>query len=109
MLEIKPDKMDRYREIIVDIDASTERKDEVIRTLAGIMQSFIDAAFGVDPVQLVMQSKLSQTFQNASTHGSISDGHDAARVDLQAGEKREGANPKNNDQNKGCAPWSPHI
>lgn len=108
MLELSPDKLDRYREIIVDIDASAERKDEVIRTLAGIMQNFIDAAFGVDPVQLVMQSKLSQNFQNASAHGSISDGHDAERIDLTADQKREGANTYN-DENKGCAPWSPHT
>jgi hypothetical protein len=108
VLELSPDKLDRYRAIIVDIDASAERKDDVIRTLAGIMQNFIDAAFGVDPVQLVIQSKLSQTFQNASIHGSISDGHDTARIDLAADEKREGANTYN-DETKGCAPWSPHI
>lgn len=108
MLELSPDKLDRYREIIVDTDASVERKDEMIRTLAGIMQNFIDAAFGVDPVQLAVQSKLSQTFQNASSHGNISDGHDAARIDLQADQKREGANTYN-DETKGCAPWSPHI
>ena len=108
MLELSPDKLDRYREIIVDTDASVERKDEMIRILASIILNRIDAAFGVDPVQLATLSKLSQSFQNASTHGSISDGHDAARIDLQADQKREGANTYN-DETKGCAPWSPHI
>lgn len=82
VLEIRPDRLDRYREIVASIDAPLERKDEVIRAVGSLLQTFIDKAFGVDPVQLATQSRLSDSFQTAASHANIGDRFDAARVDL---------------------------
>lgn len=82
VLEIRPDKMDRYREIVAKIDVPLERKDEVIRSVANLLQAFIDKAFGVDPVQLATQIGLSDSFQTAASHANLGNRQDAARVDL---------------------------
>lgn len=87
MLEIRPDKMDRYREIVARIDVPLERKDEVIRSVANLLQAFIDKAFGVDPVQLATKNRLSDSFQSVASHANLGHRQDAARVDLD----REGA------------------
>ena len=39
VLEIRPDKMDRYREIVAKIDISQDRKDDVIRSVANLLQA----------------------------------------------------------------------
>ena len=82
VLEIRPDKMDRYREIVAKIDISQDRKDDVIRSVANLLQAFIDKAFGVDPVQLATQDRLSDSFQTAASHANLGNRQDAARVDL---------------------------
>lgn len=82
MLEIRPDKMDRYREIVAKIDIPQDRKDDVIRSVANLLQAFIDKAFGIDPVQLATQDRLSDSFQNAASHANLGNRQDAARVDL---------------------------
>lgn len=74
--------MDRYREIVAKIDVPLERKDEVIRSVANLLQAFIDKAFGVDPVQLATQIGLSDSFQTAVSHANLGNRQDAARVDL---------------------------
>lgn len=91
MLEIKPERLAHYREYLVDLDVPDERKDEVIRTLASFFQSLIDQAFGVDPVQLAVKDRLSDSFQSAASHGRLLNGHDAAKVDLGSCTEREGA------------------
>ncbi len=91
MLEIKPERLAHYREYLVDLDVSDERKDEVIRTLASFFHTLIDQAFGVDPVQLAVKDRLSDSFQSAASHGKLSNGHAAARVDLGSDHEREGA------------------
>lgn len=82
MLEIRPERLAHYREYLVDLDVPDERKDEVIRTLASFFQSLIDQAFGVDPVQLAVKDRLSDSFQSAASHGKLLNGLGAARVDL---------------------------
>lgn len=82
MLEIRPDKMDRYREIVAKIDVPQDRKDDVIRSVAHLLQAFIDKAFGVDPVQLATQDRLSDSFQTAASHANLGHRQDAVRVDL---------------------------
>ncbi|WP_283419121.1 hypothetical protein [Sphingopyxis sp. Geo48] len=104
MLDIKPETLARYREIIAHIDVPMERKDEMIRMVVTMMQSFVDAAFGVDPTQLALAAKLSKSFQNASGNAMVSDGYDAERMDLLADHRREGANTPKQNEEKGCAP-----
>ena len=82
VLEIKPNRLAHYREFLADLDVPDERKDEVIRTLASFFQSLIDRAFGVDPVQLAVKDRLSDSFQTAASPGKLLNGHAAARVDL---------------------------
>jgi hypothetical protein len=109
VLEIRPEKLAHYREIISAIDVPMERKDEMIKTLASLMQSFVDAAFGVDPVQIIERAKLKDSFQNAADHGKLAHRRDATQIDLFADQSREGATTQNKTENKGCAPWSRHI
>lgn len=82
VLEIRPDRLARYREIVASIEAPLERKDEVIRSVASLLQVFIDKAFGVDPVQLAIRSKLVDSFQTAAIDANLGNRQDAARVDL---------------------------
>ena len=97
MLEIKPERLAYYREMLRDLDVSDDRKDEVIRTLAWFMRSWVDRAFGVDPVQLAVKDRLSESFQFAALHGSVEHGSDTARIDLGS----EGATtPKHNEREK---------
>jgi hypothetical protein len=109
VLEFRPEEMAHYREIIASVDVPSERKDVMIKTLASLMQTFIDAAFGVDAVQLAQQARLRDSFQKSASHATVPHGHVAERVDLRSDGEREGANTQNNNEHKGCAPWNRHI
>lgn len=92
---MKPDRLAHYREKLAALDVPDERKDEVIRTLAWFMQTWVDRAFGVDPVHLAVKDRLSDSFHAAAIDGNIRHGHDAARIDLGC----EGAiTPKHNER-----------
>ena len=97
MLEIKPERLAYYREILRDLDVSDDRKDEVICALVWFMAPWMDQVFNVDPVHLAMKDKLSESFQFAALHGSVEHGSDTARIDLDS----EGATtPKHNERDK---------
>lgn len=99
MLEIKPERLAYYRGLLRNLDVPDERKDDVIRTLAWFMQSWIDSAFGTDPVQLAARDRLSDSFQSAALHAKLRDGQDAARIDLSSNHEPEGAiTPKHNER-----------
>ena len=82
MIEIKPERLAHYREKLATLDVPQERKDEVIQTLAWFMQSWVDQAFGVDPVQLAVKDQLIDSFNTAAIDGKLRNGLSAARVDL---------------------------
>ncbi|WP_375568017.1 hypothetical protein ABWH92_10215 [Ahrensia marina] len=44
---------DEYREHLAEFDMTKEQEDEFLESLWCITQSFVDLAFGMDPVQLV--------------------------------------------------------
>ena len=44
--------VEKYRRHVQSIDLPQDRKDELIHIVFAIMQSFVDKAFGVHPVQL---------------------------------------------------------
>lgn len=46
----------KYRHHVQSIDLPQDRKDELIHTIYVILQSFVDRAFGVHPVQLSLGS-----------------------------------------------------
>ena len=82
MLEIGPDKLNHYCEVAVRIGVPIERKDEFVQAVRNLLQAEIDKAWGVDPVQLATQDRLSDSFQTAASHANLGDRQDAARVDL---------------------------
>lgn len=82
VLEIRPDKLDRYREIVARIDAPLEHKEQFINAVRNLLQARIDKAWGDDPVQLATKSGLSDSFQSVATHASLGSRQDAIRVDL---------------------------
>lgn len=52
IIKMGPD-FDKYRSLVAELDLTDEQKDELIQTLWSIMGSFVDRAFGNDPVQQV--------------------------------------------------------
>ncbi len=44
--------VEKYRRHVQSIDLPQDRKDELIHIVFAMMQSFVDKAFGVHPVQL---------------------------------------------------------
>lgn len=96
MLEIKPERLAYFRELL-ELDVSSDHKDEVIRALIWFMTPWMDRVFNVDPVHLAMKDKISESFQFAALHGSVEHGSDTARIDLRS----EGATtPKHNERDK---------
>ena len=63
--------MSRYREIIGEMDINDEQKDDVIRVVHSIMQAFVDISYSNDPVQLSVESRLSESFRNSASCGTI--------------------------------------
>lgn len=57
--------LSRYRRHVDHLDLPDEKKDEMLRVLWTIAQSFVDRAFGLDPVQQVSGS-LSGPAEHAS-------------------------------------------
>lgn len=43
--------IEKYRKYVSHFDCSEEYKEELIHTVWQIMESFVDRAFGIDPVQ----------------------------------------------------------
>jgi hypothetical protein len=46
--------VEKYRHHVQSIDLPQDRKDELIHIVFAVMQSFVDRAFGVHPVQLCL-------------------------------------------------------
>lgn len=52
MFPAMPPDIEKYRRYVDGFDLSEERKVELIHTVWAIMESFVDRAFGLHPVQL---------------------------------------------------------
>ena len=59
---MKPD-YDKYIPMLDEYDMTHEQKIEFIDTLWNVMQSFVDRAFGIHPVQQVMKKKALHNLQ----------------------------------------------
>ena len=59
---MKPD-YNKYIPMLDEYDMTHEQKIEFINTLWNVMQSFVDRAFGIHPVQQVMKKKALQNLQ----------------------------------------------
>lgn len=64
--------VEKYRCHVQSIDLPQDRKDELIHTIYTILQSFVDRAFGVHPVQLSLGSP-PQNMPESAAHHAIMD------------------------------------
>lgn len=55
---------DKYIPMLNEYDMTREQKIEFIDTLWNVMQSFVDRAFGIHPVQQVMTQKAQRNLQS---------------------------------------------
>jgi hypothetical protein len=99
VLEISPEKLESYRNHLAGKGLSEARVDEIIHAVAHLLLSFVDRAWGADPIQILEQTRLKDSFRNAALHASLPEhllsSFNAARVDLAAENEREGAsNPQ---------------
>ena len=49
--------IEKYKRHLKNTRWSEARKDEFVSTVATIMESFVDSAFGIHPVQLAVEEK----------------------------------------------------
>lgn len=95
VLEISPEKLERYRSHLAGKGLSDDRVDEIIHAVGHLMLSFVDRAWGTDPVQILERKRLKDSFRDAALHASLPthllSSFNAARVDLAAENEREGA------------------
>ncbi|NJS14845.1 MAG: hypothetical protein HC788_09815 [Sphingopyxis sp.] len=63
MQEFGAEQMARYRKLLASVAVPDDRKDDVIRVVGSLMQSFVDRAWGTDPVQMLEQKRLKDTFK----------------------------------------------
>ncbi|MFQ5444863.1 MAG: hypothetical protein ACE5EK_09630 [Nitrospinales bacterium] len=56
--------LNNYRKYVDDFDLTEEEKTELIQTVFSIMESFVDQAFGVHPVQLCQKDSKQRDLQS---------------------------------------------
>lgn len=61
---MKPD-IDKYLPMLDGMDLSREQKVQLIHDLWNIMQSFVDRAFGIHPLQQVCNKTLNSDLQES--------------------------------------------
>ena len=49
--------IEKYKRHLSSTEWSETQKDEFVRIVASIMESFVDSAFGIHPVQLAVEEK----------------------------------------------------
>ena len=57
--------IEKYKRHLKNTGWSEARKDEFVRTVATIMESFVDSAFGIHPVQLAVEEKKQDSRQES--------------------------------------------
>ncbi|MEZ5919418.1 MAG: hypothetical protein R3D66_05815 [Alphaproteobacteria bacterium] len=58
--------IEKYKRHLVSTGWSEDKKDEFVRTVITIMESFVDRAFGIHPVQLAVEEKKQDSMQESS-------------------------------------------
>lgn len=79
-----PADIEKYRKYVDRFDITEAQKVELIHTLWSIMESFVDRAFGVDPVQLCRKETLAQNRKRRSNGVRLPKPSVAARFGLAA-------------------------
>lgn len=63
--QISDEAVARYRELIQAIDMNERQKDDVIGIVYSIMRNFVDASFGIHPVQSASSGR---EFESSQIH-----------------------------------------
>ncbi|MCA0373908.1 MAG: hypothetical protein LCH83_13780 [Proteobacteria bacterium] len=71
--DLSETKRDKYRALVENINTCPSKKDEMISLVRSMMQAFVNAAFGEDSVQIVLDKRLKDSFQNATINVKTSD------------------------------------
>ena len=99
------EQMARYRKLLASVAVPDDRKDDVIRVVGSLMQTFVDRAWGTDPVQILEQKRLKDSFKDASLHATLPkdmlSSEVAARIDLNQSDLWEGASTPNKNKKRG--------
>lgn len=90
MEPLTPAELDELRAMIKDERMSDADKDEIIRILDNVVQSFILQARGLDVVQLSLTARANASFQPPQNCDSLSKYDIKERVDLGCPTGREG-------------------
>ncbi len=61
-----PIDLNKYRDYVDDFDLTEDQKTELIQTVASIIQSFADQAFGFHPVQQHLKQPIEECLQSPS-------------------------------------------
>ena len=90
---ITPEELEGYRAIVATIEGMTDaEKDEAIQVVDSIMAAFAAADWGLDPTELAIEKRASDSSQNGSEDGKMNALGNAMLVDL----SHEGAITKHN-------------
>jgi hypothetical protein len=90
MVPLTPEELKALRQMIDDDRLSDDEKDDLIRTVDHIVQSFILQARGLDGVQLSLAARANASFQNHIHHANLEEHDKKERVDLGCLDGREG-------------------
>ena len=71
-MEIEVNKMAKYRSIVERLEVPENKQDEMIVLVHRMMQAFVNAAFGEDSVQVILDKRLKDSFQNAAIDAKTS-------------------------------------
>lgn len=69
-----------YRALISDVELTDKDKDEIIAIVRSIMQTFVDQAFELDPVQLATRSQDVDSIQSFTICARLPGPEDARRA-----------------------------
>jgi hypothetical protein len=99
IVSVSSSELERYRALVADMEGLTDaQKDEAIEIVVGMMQAFVDAAWGQHPVQLAQMAAGEWPSQSVGFCDSLSALGKAKPIDLVS----EGANTQNKKEE--CAP-----
>ena len=82
MEPLTPQELEELRKMIDDDRMTETEKDDLIRTVDHIVQSFVLAAHGLGGVQLSLSSRANAAFQISEQHATIQNTDRKERVDL---------------------------
>lgn len=75
--------LEKYRQLVADIDMPESDKDELIGIVADIMAHFVDAAFGQTSEQITLEQRKDRPFPRRSACGKLSETQEKQTIEGQ--------------------------